>query len=363
MINVKLIKEHTKDLSVLYVEDDLSLIESTSELLKNFFKRLDTAHDGETGLAKYLDYEKEFAKHYDLIITDINMPKMSGIAMGKKMLEINSEQVIVITTAHHEIEHLSSALDLGIDGFITKPLQNEKLMNVLYKVAHAISNSKFVESHIEMIEDLNMRLDTQNRELVKKNKELEKSFRMLDTMVHKDHLTHPKKTSQAIKEEIQKDERLQEQIQSLIEDDLEELKEIHIEIDLIVIDILNNSNSIDMGSLQELTDKFMKYASVLSFYNFFDKLGSSMKNFAITIKEKPLPENEESRRNIFMLLESFIYVLGKWQNDLFHGDSKTINSLDASMISDMKTIVNMWTQADEEFSERDLERIFNFCKN
>jgi len=360
MINIKLMKEHTRNLNVLYVEDDLSLMEGTAELLENFFTNLDTANDGEAGLAKYVDYEKEHGKYYDLIITDINMPKMDGIVMSEQILKINHEQRIVITTAHNEIEFLSTAIDIGIDGFITKPIQNEKLIHVLYKVAHAISNHKFVESHIGMIESLNIQLDMQNKELIRKNQDLEKSFRMLNTMVNKEQLAHLEKSPGISEEDAQVDVYLQEQIQSLIEDDLEELKEIHIEIDLVIIGILNNSGSISLATLEKLTDKFTKYAFILSFYNFFDEIGSSMTNFANTIKENSLPENEENIRNTFMLLESFMYVLGKWQNGLLDGNSNNINSLDASMISDMKTIVNMWTQADKEFAEKDLDGIFDF---
>jgi YesN/AraC family two-component response regulator len=186
MINIKLLKELTHDLSVLYVQNDISLMEDTSELLENYFKKVDTEYDGQAGFDKYIAYEKENGKPYDLIISDINMPKLNGIAMSKKIRAMNHEQFIVIITAHNEVEFLSSALDLGIDGYVTKPIENLKLIKVLYKVAQAITNNKFVESHIQVVEDLNMQLDIQNKELASKNKELhnknqelEKSFRML----------------------------------------------------------------------------------------------------------------------------------------------------------------------------------------
>ncbi|MDQ7045995.1 MAG: response regulator [Sulfurimonas sp.] len=362
-MNIKLVKEVTRDLNILYVEDDKNLLEHTLELLESFFKSVDTAYDGEEGLAKYKAYDKENAQHYDLIITDISMPKMDGLLMCKKILELNYDQSIVITTAHNEVQTLSASLDLGVDGFIKKPMNSEKIMHVLYKVGQAICNSKFVETHIEMIENLNMRLETQNKELSNKNKELEKSFRLLDTMVKKDQFSHVLE-DKALEETDAEDQlvgsNIQEQINDLINDDLFELYEIHTEIDLILIDILNTEGSVDATILDKLTNRFTRYSSILSFYNFFDKLSLSMKIFATTIQNNPIPTNEENIRNTFMLLESFIYVLGKWQNDLSAGDATNINSLDASMISDMETIVNMWIQSDEEFVEEDLDDIFDF---
>ncbi len=214
-----------------------------------------------------------------------------------------------------------------------------------------------------MIERLNIELDEknkllekQNSELLDKNSELEKSFRMLDTMVHKEQITH----TNVVQEHTDVDGAMQEQIQYLINDDLYELEEIHGEMDRIIIEILNSTEQVDANTIEELTNHFSKYASTLAMYNFFDQLGASMKEFSFVLGENPLPSDEESVRNIFMLLEGFLYVLSKWQKDLRIGDISSINALDASMISDMETIVNMWTQKEEDLSEESLDDIFDF---
>ena len=61
-----------------------------------------------------------------------------------------------------------------------------------------------------------------------------------------------------------------------------------------------------------------------------------------------------------MLLESFMFVLGHWQDDISKGDGTKVNSFDASLISDMYTITNLWTQKEQEDSEEDLDDIFDF---
>jgi len=118
MKNLKLLIEYTKNLNVLYVEDDLELLETTRELLENFFLRLDVAKDGQEGLEKYLTFNKEKGFSYDLVVTDINMPNMNGLDMSVQMLKTSPMQSIVITSAHNEIEFLSKAIDIGIEAKI-----------------------------------------------------------------------------------------------------------------------------------------------------------------------------------------------------------------------------------------------------
>ena len=361
MSDVKLMLEYTKKLRVLYVEDDRNLVEATKELLENFFLSLDVAYNGQEGLDKYELFQKEHNEFYDLVITDINMPNINGIVMSSKIIEQNPEQSIVITSAHNEVEFLSSAIDLGIDGFVSKPIKNQKLMKVLHKVSKAIGDHKYVQEHVAVMEELTIKLETQNSELLSKNAELEKSFRMLDTMVHKEQIATVKKESNPIdSKDAQIQAIMREQIEHLITNDLVELKELHQEIDAIIMGLMKNVDRVDMYSIADIVEKFRRYASVLSFYNFFDELSSAMKNFSITLKENKLPQSKESIQNIFMILESFMYVLGRWQDDLVSGDENSINLLDASMISDMNTISNLWIQKEEEVSEEDLEGVFDF---
>ncbi len=362
MADIKLMLEYTKELSVLYVEDDLTLLETTKELFTNFFKSVETAQNGQEGLDKYIAYKQQNSTFYDLVITDINMPILDGLEMAQEMYKKNAMQSILVTTAHNDNHYLVKAIELGVDGFINKPLQNRALTKALYKISQAIGDHKFVISHVEMIEELNMKLEIQNNELQKKNRELEKSFRMLDTMVNKEQLSQTKidlPQTQTQSNSQEHEHRIQ-QIQELVSNDLFELKEILTEIDVNVIEVINSSDDIDPHLLKELVSLFSRYSSVLNFYNFFNDLALSMKNFSLTIKDSPLPSSKESVQNIFMLLESFIYVLSKWHEDIASGDTAKINQFDASIISDIHTITNMWVQSDEEVCDEDLDDIFDF---
>ena len=359
MNNIKLMFKYTKMLNVLYVEDDAVLLKSTKKVLDNYFNKVDVAINGKNGLQMYDEYNKKNNYYYDLIITDINMPLMNGIDMSKEILDKNQMQSIIIITAYDEVEKLREAIDIGISGFIAKPIKLDKLNNIICRVSRAISDRAFVESHINNIEELNIKLEEQNKELKIKNEELDKSLRMLNTVIHKEQIINPQKDIKVTDVDAEAKEQKLEQLRLLIQDDLYELKEILSEIDVVIIKIINDVSLINSNSFDELILLFSRYASILSYYTIFEELSCAMADFSVTLKENPLIENEKKIKNVFMILESFMYVLNRWHIDLSSEEEEKINAFDASIISDMHTITNMWIQKKEEENEG-LDDIFDF---
>ena len=132
MVLLKELKKLGQEISVLYVEDDITLLEGVANYLNLVFAKVDTATNGEEGLKKY---NKDI---YDIVITDIQMPKMNGIEMAKAIKEINPNQEILITTAFSETHYLLKAIELDISGYIVKPIDFDKINATLYKVASRI---------------------------------------------------------------------------------------------------------------------------------------------------------------------------------------------------------------------------------
>lgn len=114
---------------VLYVEDD----EMQRENLKIFLKRrvgtLYMAENGKEGLKVFEE------QNPDIIITDLKMPVMDGIEMSKKIREKNKKSGIVITTAFSDVETVLSAMDVGIDKYILKPVDTGKLIEAMEEIA------------------------------------------------------------------------------------------------------------------------------------------------------------------------------------------------------------------------------------
>jgi len=348
------LKEYGKTFKILYVEDNEEARIQTQKMLNNFFPDITIAVNGKDGLEKYLDFYKKHDLYFDLVISDINMAIMDGLTMSEEIIKHNSLQPIIITTAFNEVEFLTKAINIGVSGFLIKPIANEQLINVLYKISLTISDRKFIEQHVEQMEELTLSLEKQYKEVALRNTELERSARVINTMVYKEQLSHSNNKQQT-EHNFSNNEFVKEQITDLITEDLDELIELHEEIDITIIEIINNIDSIDSVLRSILVLRFTKYATILNGYSFFSELSNEMQAFTNTLENEKLPNDPETVKNIFMLLESFIYVLGKWQNDLKSGDESKINALDASMTSDMKTITNMWSQ--EEVAIQD---IFNF---
>ncbi len=139
-MDFQLLYEETKDLNLLFVEDYAELRENSIEILENYFAYCEGAIDGKHGLEQYEAYHDRHKKHFDLVITDIKMPEMDGISLTKEIYKCNEEQAIIVLSAHHESEYLLTLINLGIEQFITKPIDHDNMLTILYKVCKKINN-------------------------------------------------------------------------------------------------------------------------------------------------------------------------------------------------------------------------------
>jgi len=164
----------TKSLQILYVEDNQEARESFLDLLKNFFTDIVTAVDGEEGFKKFQ------SKHFDLVISDIRMPKLNGIEMSKKIREIDCTIPIIIATAHKENDLLLESIEVGTSAYLLKPINFKKLEKVLKQTCEKIYYMKRLEEYEASLEEL-VRLRT---------KELEIAKNRLEEMNNRDPMTN-----------------------------------------------------------------------------------------------------------------------------------------------------------------------------
>ncbi|MCW8838415.1 MAG: response regulator [Thiovulaceae bacterium] len=148
MERIKELQEVSKNFNVLYVEDDLDIQNSVSKYLKKIFKSIECANNGLEALDKY---KKDM---YDIVITDISMPKMDGIEMIEEIVKINNEQEILVTTAHNELNYLHSSINLGVNGYVIKPYDYDVLNHELYKISKKINKFKENENFKQHLDDM-----------------------------------------------------------------------------------------------------------------------------------------------------------------------------------------------------------------
>jgi len=130
MVDYKKVYEVTKNLSVLLVEDFKPLRKEMSDILEDLFYKVTCASHGEEALSLYMS-AYAFNKVYDIVISDIQMPKMNGVHLSKKIREIDAAQSIIILSAHTDSAYLLELLNIGISKFITKPIDYDDLFNTL----------------------------------------------------------------------------------------------------------------------------------------------------------------------------------------------------------------------------------------
>ncbi|MBF0317332.1 MAG: response regulator, partial [Nitrospirae bacterium] len=138
-VNIMILRELAQSLSVLYVEDEEDIRLEYGKFYMEFFRKVDMACNGSEALDMY---KKE---RYDLVITDIKMPVFDGISLSREIKAINRKQPILVTSAYSDSEYLLELIEIGVEKFITKPINNEKLLDVLLKVCTAI---KYEEEYV-----------------------------------------------------------------------------------------------------------------------------------------------------------------------------------------------------------------------
>ncbi len=116
-------------ITALYVEDEDQIKNVVNSLLSLLFNKLIIASDGQEGLEKFIQHKDEI----DIVITDINMPKMDGLEMSEAIKKINISIPIIITTAHDDKDFLHKAIKIGISDFVTKPMNMEVLLKSIEK--------------------------------------------------------------------------------------------------------------------------------------------------------------------------------------------------------------------------------------
>lgn len=119
----------TTEIRVLIVDDDKINIKILEMLLINRHFLIDRASDGLEAL------EKISKKRYKVLFSDVNMPKMSGIEVTAKIRETEKETgehlTIIGITANATEENRQNCLSAGMDEFLTKPFDRNKLKEIL----------------------------------------------------------------------------------------------------------------------------------------------------------------------------------------------------------------------------------------
>lgn len=118
-------------MKVLSVDDSASIRALVEDTLVDAGFEVETAVDGEDGL------EKAQSGKYDVVLIDVNMPKMNGIELVGKLRGLSDYKFtpMLMLTTEVDAEKKKQAKEAGATGWLVKPFDPPKLISTLQKVA------------------------------------------------------------------------------------------------------------------------------------------------------------------------------------------------------------------------------------
>ncbi len=125
--------EFLKTLTVLYVEDEDLARTQTEAFLRRRVGKLISASNGAEGLEAFR------TESVHLVVTDLLMPVMGGLAMAAEIRKLAPSTPIIVTTAFEQTDYLMSAIDIGVEKYVIKPVQSERLEAALLECAHRLA--------------------------------------------------------------------------------------------------------------------------------------------------------------------------------------------------------------------------------
>jgi heavy metal response regulator len=164
-------------MTILVVEDELKITRFIKKGLEMEHYTVDVAYDGQEAL------DKAEINSYDLIILDIMLPKIDGIAVCRKLREAKVETPVIMLTARDTVDDRIKGLDAGADDYLIKPFAFGEL---LARIRALLRREKTVSTTKLQVGDLI--LDPATHEVFRGDKEIplsSKEYRLLDYMLRR----------------------------------------------------------------------------------------------------------------------------------------------------------------------------------
>ncbi|PHO12073.1 DNA-binding response regulator [Malaciobacter marinus] len=142
-------KNVLKEFKVLLVEDEVNIAKLLKDAIGDYFFSFTLAKNGQEGLEKMKIIKP------DIIITDIMMPKLDGLAMTKKIKQIDDSIPVIVLSAFSEKEKLLNAIDIGITKYFIKPFDPDEVLDYLISLATKLDKKKVFKLSEDLYFDRN----------------------------------------------------------------------------------------------------------------------------------------------------------------------------------------------------------------
>jgi DNA-binding response OmpR family regulator len=160
---------------ILIIEDEKKILAPLQKGLENRGYAVDTAVDGEKG------YELAAVNSYDVILLDLNLPKMGGIELAKRLREEENTTPILMLTARSTQQEILEGFESGTDDYLTKPFDFKELC---YRIEALIKRNN--RNNAETLEAYEISLDPKARKITLDDKPVQlnnKEFGILEYLM------------------------------------------------------------------------------------------------------------------------------------------------------------------------------------
>lgn len=301
-----------KHLSLLIVEDDPEVRVELVEFFECFFKHIKSAENGLEALELYKK------NRFDIVITDLNMPKMDGTQLSREIRTLNKEQVIIVLSGYID-DYVIDLIDIGVQALILKPYKLENfLQKILVQCENVVLRKAFNKMKLSKIYNTKTSEEMQPKLLIVNSiaKELVESRRVEpeSEVIHKIH------------------EEIDDSMWVHIEEDIIELN-FEYE-DVINSILLNGFNKKHQEILMRIFDKYYSNLLLLDNLSNLAKIFLDLKNL---ISEIDLNYLKSGNIEIFDILEFFYEDIINFFNVVFvEKEAKNIHYLTDSLKSSVE---------------------------
>ncbi len=155
--------ERTKGLKVLYAEDSSTMRHALTKELLKYFNVVDVASDGKEALLMYLQYHDKTGGFYDIVFSDLEMPRMDGEALSRTILDLHPKQELVIISSINDYHRIIDLVNLGIKKFLAKPIDGASLYRSVVEISSSIREHKIAQEDFRELEEHNRHLKQKER--------------------------------------------------------------------------------------------------------------------------------------------------------------------------------------------------------
>ena len=160
---------------ILVVDDEEIIRDSLFYILEKEGYTVDKAENGKVA------YEKMIANHFDLVITDIEMPMMKGTELLEKIKTLNYQTSVIMITAFGSLETAITALRNGASDYILKPVEFDELLIKTKRLFEI--RELFLENRV-LREEIHRKYDFEN--IIGKSSSIKKVYEMIEAVAETD---------------------------------------------------------------------------------------------------------------------------------------------------------------------------------